>query len=105
MVLESQLSHRIVNLLFTIANQSIKLTALWGDLTFENHLNNALCGKSSDTTCALLSPELWKVLVEWFEKVNFLTESSTYCLILLIRALLRCGTKREESEMFKGILP
>jgi hypothetical protein len=30
MVLESQLPHKIVNLLFTITNQDNKLTILWG---------------------------------------------------------------------------
>ena len=30
LVLESQLPHRIVNLLFTITNQNIQLTILWG---------------------------------------------------------------------------
>jgi len=30
LVLESQLTHKIVNLLFTITNSNIKLTVLWG---------------------------------------------------------------------------
>ena len=30
MVLEGQLPHKIVNLLFTVANSHSKLTALWG---------------------------------------------------------------------------
>ena len=33
-VLESQLPHKIANLLFTIDNQNIKLTVLVGELTF-----------------------------------------------------------------------
>ena len=41
MVLESQLPHEIVNLLFTFTNENKKLTFLWG--TSSNHSINTSC--------------------------------------------------------------
>jgi hypothetical protein len=37
MVLESQLPHKIVNLLFTMTNQNIQLTFLWDISFFETN--------------------------------------------------------------------
>ena len=47
MVLESQLPHKIVNLLFTII--LLYTDDFAGELTFENHLINTLCQMRFET--------------------------------------------------------
>ena len=51
--LESQLPHKIVNLLFTVTDWDNKLTILWGSGNFKNHLIDTLCEISF---CSLQAP-------------------------------------------------
>ena len=51
LVLESQLSHRIVNLLFAIANEKIKKTD-WGEVDFLQLINDTWCEFN-------LTPPVW----------------------------------------------
>ena len=47
-VLESQLLHKIVDLLLTFTDKSIELTILWGESSFQNQLIDTLCQISKD---------------------------------------------------------
>ena len=62
MVLESQLPHKIVSLLFTITDSKQLVDNLVGELTFSSHLMNTLCEIRSvlERQNSKLSPDVYR---------------------------------------------